>query len=167
MDVMQRNRSFGWWSLLCWLSLGMVLEALHGFKVGWYLGVVNDARRLQLTLAHTHGTLLALVNLGFVATVRVPGGPHRLGRAGWCLRWAGTLMPSGFLIGGVFQMGPDPGFLIVLVPIGGLLLFAGVLLAALSLRGAEPGPVAKGGDAVPPPVVEPQGKAGKRGKEGR
>lgn len=166
MDVMQRNRSFGWWSLLCWLSLGMVLEALHGFKVGWYLGVVNDARRLQLTLAHSHGTLLALVNLGFVATVRVPAGVHRLDRAGWCLRWAGMLMPSGFLVGGVFPMGPDPGFFVVLVPIGGLLLFAGVLLVALSLRGAEP-VTAKGVEGAPPPVLEPQGKAGKRGKEGR
>ena len=163
MDVMHRNRGFGWWSLLCWLALGMVLEAMHGFKVGWYLDVVNDARRLQLSLAHTHGTLIALVNLAFVATVRVPTGPHRLDRAGACLRWAGVLMPMGFLLGGVFAMGPDPGYCIVLVPLGGLLLFAGVLLAALSLRTAEGTPATKAA-AQPPPTGEPPGKPARRGK---
>ncbi len=142
---MQRNRRFGWWSLLCWLSLGMLLEAMHGFKVGWYLDVIHDARHLQLTLAHSHGTLLALVNLAFVATAGPDTG--RLGRAGACLRWAGLLMPLGFLFGGVFAMGSDPFFAIVLVPIGGLLLFTGVLLTVRSLGAATaPG---SGSDANP------------------
>ncbi|MEO5617278.1 MAG: hypothetical protein ABIS67_05875, partial [Candidatus Eisenbacteria bacterium] len=61
------------------------------------------------------GTLLALVNLAFVATVRVPAGAHRLGRAGWCLRWAGMLMPlGGSCSAACSQMGPDPGFLVEL-----------------------------------------------------
>ncbi|HEX5053603.1 MAG TPA: hypothetical protein VFZ65_17625 [Planctomycetota bacterium] len=155
MDVMQRNRSFGWWSLLCWLSLGMLLEAMHGFKVGWYLDVVNDARRLQLTLAHSHGTLLALINLAFVATVRVPdAAPNGLARAGACLRWAGLLMPLGFLFGGVFAMGPDPSFAIVLVPIGGLLLFAGVLLTVRSLVA----PAAPGAGSAPAGKPPPKGR---------
>jgi|RhiMethySRZTD1v2_1073278.scaffolds.fasta_scaffold00711_29 membrane protein DedA with SNARE-associated domain len=146
MDVMERNRSFGWWCLLCWLTLGMLLEAMHGFKVGWYLDVVNEPRRLQLTLAHSHGTLLAIVNLVFVATARAPTGQTRsLDRAGACLRWAGLLMPMGFLLGGVFAIGPDPGFAIALVPIGGFLLFTGVLLTLRSLRAS-----AAGGGPVPP-----------------
>jgi len=137
MDPTHRNRSFGWWSLLCWLSLGLVLESLHGFKVGWYLDVANEARRLQLSLAHTHGTLIALANLAFAATARA--GAARIARAGACLRWAGILMPTGFLFGGLFALGPDPWFAIVLVPVGGLLLFAGVLLTALTVRvTAEP-----------------------------
>jgi hypothetical protein len=157
MDVMQRNRSFGWRSLLAWLALGLVLEAMHAFKVGWYLDVVNDARRLQLTLAHSHGTLIALINLAFVATARPPDGvPHALDRAGALLRWAGILMPLGFLFGGVFAMGPDPGFAIVLVPIGGLLLFCGVLLTVRATGAAAPAP------GAPPPsgakTAKPQRK---------
>lgn len=141
MDPLHRARSFGWWSLLVWLSLGMGLEALHGFKIGWYLDVGNEARRLMLTLAHTHGTLLALVNLAFAATLRandVP--PAVLARGGACLRWAGLLMPVGFLGGGVQAMGADPGYAIVLVPPGGLLLLVGVAIAAKAASAAPPAP---------------------------
>jgi hypothetical protein len=135
MDPLQRARSFGWWSLLGWLTLGMTLEAMHGFKVGWYLDVVNDARRLMLTLAHSHGTLLALVQLAFAATM--PKDAPSLARAGSCLRWAGILMPLGFLGGGIQIFGADPGYAIVLVPIGGAFLFVGVLLAARSVTAAK------------------------------
>lgn len=128
MDPLQRARSFGWWSLLVWLSLGLVLEGLHGFKVGFYLDVGNDTRRLMFTLAHTHGTLLSLVQLAFAATLsaNAPG----LARAGTLLRVASVLMPLGFLLGGLHVFGGDPGYGIVLVPIGGGCLFVGVLLAA-------------------------------------
>jgi hypothetical protein len=138
MSPTRRNLVFGWWSLLCWLSFGMLLEAMHGFKVGFYLDVDSDARRLQWSLAHAHGTLIALVNLAFAATARAAVGAaaeRPLARASWCLRWAGILMPAGFLLGGLFPMGPDPGFGVVLVPVGGVLLFAGVLLAAKAQTG--------------------------------
>ncbi|MEO6596190.1 MAG: hypothetical protein ABIP94_15690 [Planctomycetota bacterium] len=156
---MQRNRSFGWWSLLCWLSLGMLLEVMHGFKVGWYLDVVNDARRLQLTLAHSHGTLLALINLAFVASAGADS--SRLARAGACLRWAGLLMPLGFLFGGMFAMGPDPFFAIVLVPIGGLFLFTGVLLTVRSLGGVD---ASNSGTAAPSSGPAAPSKPTKKGR---
>lgn len=141
MDPLHRARSFGWWSLLVWLSLGMGLEALHGFKIGWYLDVGNEARRLMLTLAHTHGTLLALVNLAFATTLRAnDASPAALARGGACLRWAGLLMPAGFLGGGVQAMGADPGYAIVLVPLGGLLLLVGVAIAAKAVSAAPPAP---------------------------
>lgn len=167
MHPTRRNRQFGWWSLLTWLSLGMLLEALHGFKIGWYLDVVNDARRLQLSLAHSHGTLLALVNLAFAATVHGTAtvGPQ-LARAGTCLRWAALLMPAGFLGGGLFPMGPDPGLLVVLVPIGGLLLFVGVLQAALVVRAERVEDVAGAPPPPAPQVPSEPGKAGKHGKRG-
>jgi hypothetical protein len=131
MDPAHGSRRFGWWSLLVWLGLGLVLEAMHGFKVGWYLDVGNDGRRLQLTLAHVHGTLVALVNLAFAANARPTEATlPALRSASWLLRWAAVLMPVGFLFGGVFQMGGDPGFAIVLVPVGGLMLLAGVFLTA-------------------------------------
>src|SRR5437764_12487319 len=58
-----RNLRFGWWSLLVFLSLGGLLETLHGFTIGWYVDVGNEMRRLMFTLAHAHGTALALVNI--------------------------------------------------------------------------------------------------------
>jgi len=53
-----RHLLWGWWGLLVFLSLGIILEALHGFKVGAYLDVGNETRRLMWTLAHAHGTML-------------------------------------------------------------------------------------------------------------
>ncbi|MBL8753762.1 MAG: hypothetical protein JNK15_10720 [Planctomycetes bacterium] len=128
---MHRTRRFGWWSLLVWLSLGLLLEALHGFKVGWYLDVGNDTRRLMLTLAHTHGTLLALVNLALAATLRPnERNQARLARAAACLRVAAVLMPLGFVAGGVQLLGADPGYGVALVPVGAIFLLVGVATTA-------------------------------------
>src|SRR5882724_2082352 len=52
MKSSNRNLRFGWWSLLVFLSLGGGLEILHGFKIGWYVDVGNEMRRLMFTLAH-------------------------------------------------------------------------------------------------------------------
>ena len=65
----RRHLQIGWWALLVFLSVGLVLEALHGLKVGLYLDVSNETRRLMWRLAHAHGTLLALVNLAFAVSV--------------------------------------------------------------------------------------------------
>jgi hypothetical protein len=59
----------GWVALRVFLCLGGVLEMLHGFKVGLYLDVDHSARRHMWTLAHTHGTLLALVNIAFALSL--------------------------------------------------------------------------------------------------
>src|SRR4051795_4207629 len=63
----RRHARLGWWGLLLFLSLGIALEALHGFKAGFYLDPAHRLRRLLWTLAHAHGTLLALVHVGFAA----------------------------------------------------------------------------------------------------
>ena len=60
---------FGWWSLLFFLTLGVALEAMHGFKVGWYLDVDNETRRSMFRLAHAHGALLGLCNLALASTL--------------------------------------------------------------------------------------------------
>ena len=131
-----RHLRFGWWGLLCFLTLGLVLEALHGFKIGWYLNVDNEVRRLMLTLAHTHGTLLAVVNIAFGLTLQVSG--ERLEPAtrlaSPCLMSAGFLLPGGFLLGGIIIHQGDPGLGILLVPVGGLILLLGVLTIALAFR---------------------------------
>src|SRR4030095_671769 len=67
--LVRRHLQFGWWSLLIFLTLGLTLEALHGFKESIYLNVSNEMRRLMWTLAHAHGTLLALVHIAFAVTL--------------------------------------------------------------------------------------------------
>ena len=123
---------FGLWALLAYLSLGLALEGLHGFKVAWYLEF--ETRRLLWTLAHAHGVLVSLVTIGFGFMVRRTD-PARWQRgAAACLLGALVLLPGGFLIGGIYVYGGDPGPGVVLSPIGGGLLFMAVLLTALFYR---------------------------------
>ena len=124
----RRHIRFGWWSLLVFLTVGLVLEALHGFKVGAYLDIPHETRRLMWTLGHAHGTLLALVNLAFGATLSYFSGSPRVA-SGWLLG-ASVLMPAGFLLGGAVTYGGDPGLGIVLVALGGLMLLVAVFLIA-------------------------------------
>ena len=130
-DYAGRHLRFGWWSLLVFLSLGLVLDALHGFKVGWYLDVANEARRLTWTLAHAHGVLLSILNVVFSLTLSGTSGAFaRLRLISGCLIGATVLMPVGFFLGGILIHGGDPGIGIFAVPPGALLLFAGVYLIA-------------------------------------
>jgi hypothetical protein len=124
---------FGWWSLLVFLALGIVLEGLHGFKVGWYLDVSNETRRLMWTLAHAHGTLLAIVHLAFGLTVESLAEARWPRTASACLRGASILLPCGFFLGGVWIHDGDPGLGILLVPVGAALLLVGVAAAARSI----------------------------------
>jgi hypothetical protein len=134
--VVRRHLRWGWMVLLVFLSFGLVLEGLHGFKVQAYLNMMNETRRLMWTLAHAHGALLGLVNVGFAFTVA--NAPSWLARrrsaASYSLIAATLLMPAGFFVGGVWVYGGDPGLGILLVPVGGVLLFCAVLLTALSLK---------------------------------
>ena len=137
MNHFDRNLRFGWWSLLIFLSLGGVLEILHGFKIGWYVDVGNDVRRLMFTLAHAHGTALALVNIAAGLTARnVKGLPLR-SSVSFSLVWAGILFPVGFFLGGVVTYGGDPGLGIWLVPVAALLLVYSVARLAFDLSKAK------------------------------
>lgn len=126
----------GWASLLLFLSLGIALESLHGLKLGLYLDVGNESRRLLWTLAHAHGTLLSLVHLGFALTVHLlPDWASRpRAWASWCLTGATFLMPAGFFLGGLFLHGGDPGLGIALLPLGAGLLLAAVVLTSRGTR---------------------------------
>lgn len=132
-SLRRRHLVLGWWSLLVFLSLGIALEALHGFKLRWYLDVGNETRRLMFTLAHAHGTLLALVHLALAATVEREGagGPGAVGEAvSRALTAAGLLVPAGFFLGGLFVYDGDPGLGVLLVPAGALLLLFAVFRVA-------------------------------------
>ena len=138
-DLVRRHVVFGWGALFVFVSLGLTLEALHAFKINWYLDVGNATRREMWTLAHTHGTLFSLANIAFAFTLRTfPGlGPRLRGLASPCLVAATLLMPGGFFLGGIWIYGGDPGLGVLLAPAGGALLALGVLLTFLALRGHD------------------------------
>lgn len=131
-NLVRRHLLFGWWQLAAFLVLGIALEAMHGFKVGWYLDVSNETRRLMLRLAHAHGVLLGIVHIVFALTLRAGGAGERWQRiASPCLSAASILLPGGFLLGGIVIYGGDPGLGVLLVPLGALLLFVAVVMTAL------------------------------------
>ncbi len=131
-----RHLHFGWWALLLFLTLGIVLEALHGFKVDLYVHVANKTRRTMWILAHTHGTLTSLINIVFAVTLRVlPTESTNMQRfASPCLIGATICLPGGFFLGGLVFYAGDPGLGILLVPIGAALLFISVLVTGLAMR---------------------------------
>ena len=135
--IVRRHLACGWWTVLVYLTLGVVLEAAHALKLGMYLDVENQTRRLMWTLAHAHGTLLGLMSLGFAFTASKLGEwPERSQRiASRALMGATLLIPLGFFLGGLFIHAGDPGVGIVLVPAGALLLFLAVLVTARACRG--------------------------------
>jgi hypothetical protein len=126
----RRHLRFGFRALLVFLALGFLLEFLHAFRFGWYLSEQSDPRRLMWTLAHAHGTLVALILIAVGAAWPQLHPSPRLRTASRCLYAAAWALPGGFFLGGLFLASPDPGLGIVLVPIGGLLLIAGIALLA-------------------------------------
>ena len=96
MNTSDRHLRYGWWSLFAWLTLGVVLETLHGFKIGWYLDVDVEMRRLMFTLAHAHGTLLALVNIAAGLTLRTVKGFELERAPSLALLWVPCCCRSGF-----------------------------------------------------------------------
>ncbi len=127
-----RHLQFAWWSLLCWVILGITLEALHAFKIGWYLGQTSEMRRLLWTLAHAHGTLLSLVHAAFAFTYFALPTPvtRRLRLTSALLMASSVLLPGGFFLGGIFIFEGDPGLGVWLVPFGAICLFLAVFLTA-------------------------------------
>jgi len=131
-DYARRHLRFGWWSLLLFTTLGLVLETLHGFKVRAYLDVSNETRRLMWTLAHAHGALLSIVHLIFGLSVRVAPemGARNRPLISWCLIGASVLLPGGFFLGGTVFYGGDPGVGALVVPVGAVSMMIAVFLLA-------------------------------------
>jgi hypothetical protein len=132
----RRHLRFGWWSLFAFTALGMGLDLLHGFKAQTYLDASNQTRRLMWTLAHAHGTLIAVVNVIFGICLRViPGFSRRsLRLISWILIASGIVLPLSFFLGGIAFYGGDPGLGGLLVPLGATLLLIALFLIA---RGAS------------------------------
>ena len=132
IDYERRHLVFGWWTIFVFLTLGVALEAMHGFKVGYYLAVDNETRRLMWRLAHAHGGLLGLIHIAFALTARLKSDAIRP-FASRALMAATVLLPGGFFLGGLIIFDGDPGLGIILVPIGAALLFLAVLATALGV----------------------------------
>jgi hypothetical protein len=137
---MQRHFRFGWWSLLLFLMLGLVLESLHGFKIQGYLADDYEIRRLVWRLAHAHGALLGLVHIAFAYTLSVTGitSFKRVRLASTCLNSASVLLPGGFFAGGIYIYDGDPGLGIFLAPVGGLALLVAVFCIAREVSASVP-----------------------------
>jgi len=162
-DYARRHLRFGWWSLLLFTMLGLMLELLHGFKVPAYLDASNETRRLMWTLAHAHGTLLAIVHVIFGLSVRMTPEMSARNRPliSWCLIGASLLLPAGFFLGGVVFYGGDPGVAVLLVPIGAASMMIAVFL--LARMAASTGQESGGrGEGTRPRQDRPRGPTSKR-----
>ena len=130
--LVQTHFRWGWWSLLLFLMLGVFLDALHGFKAGFYLDASSATRCLMWTLAHAHGTLLSLLHLALAAFLHAhptwPDRPRRI--ASRALMGGSILLPTGFFLGGLFTYDGDPGLGVYLVPAGAVLVAVAVFLTA-------------------------------------
>ena len=130
-----RHFKIGWWSLFVFVCLGIVLEGMLAFRVGWYLDVGdNETRRLMLRLGHAHGTLLSVLNIVFAAAlVRLSLPAVARALASRCLAAATLLVPGGFILGGLVTHGADPGLGIILLPVGAILLLFGIFQVASNI----------------------------------
>ncbi len=130
-----RHLLFGWRMLLVFLAVGLGLEIMHGLKLDWYLSVGHETRRLMFTLAHAHGALFSIVNVLFGLTL-LSGSGHlsRVPLISRLLIGGTILLPLGFFLGGLVILDGDPGYGVVLAPVGAGLLVLGVALIAGGLR---------------------------------
>ena len=128
----RRHFRLGWWSLLVFVCLGIVLEGMLAFKAPWYVNVGdNETHRLMLRLGHAHGALLSVLNIVFAASLARLSLPARArALASRCLAAATLLVPGGFILGGLVTLGPEPGLGIVLLPAGAILLLFGIFQVA-------------------------------------
>lgn len=132
----RRHIIVGWIALCVFACVGTTLEALHGFKVGAYLDVGNETRRLMWRLAHAHGALLGVVHILWGLT----SSHLRIGSA-WTSRLLAVglvLLPLGFFLAGINVYGGDPGVFIFMVPPGALSFVLALVLATKAALGAPP-----------------------------
>ena len=109
--------ALGYWGLALYIVLGAALELMHAIKSPVFVDAGRETTRMLLRLAHAHGTLLALVNIVYALTVAArPETARPVASAS--LLAALVLLPAGFLLGGVWAQGGDPGVGVTLVPVG-------------------------------------------------
>ena len=124
----KRNLRAGWWTLLVFVCLGILLEIGLGFRGHFYMDVSQQTRRLMWRLAHAHGTLLAMLNITYGLIAAQSSSSSQFGSR--ALLAASWLIPSGFFLAGLFAYQSTPGLATLLIPSGAGLLAIGIFLAA-------------------------------------
>jgi hypothetical protein len=125
----------GWASIAVWMSVGLLLEGLLGYKIPAYLS--DPQRRELFRLAHTHGTLLGILLI--VAALALERGAAVPKAAHTALRIGALLMPAGFFVAGIWHTEGDPGLAIWLVPPGALLvIYAAVAFTLAQFKKSTP-----------------------------
>jgi len=123
----RRNLRAGWWTLLIFVCLGVLLETGLAFRGHFYMDVSQQTRRLMWRLSHAHGTLLALLNIlyGILTShaliARQPFSARALLAASW-------LIPGGFFLAGLFAYHSTPGLATLLIPPAAALLVISIFL---------------------------------------
>ena len=127
----------GWLSIALWMSVGLLLEGLLGYKIPSYLNDLN--RRELFRLAHTHGTFLGLVLIAAALSEKRGAKLPRV--ASQALSIGAALMPLGFFLAGLWHPEGDPGPAIWIVPPSALLIIFGAVSLALAhtKKNAPPG----------------------------
>ena len=121
----------GFVGIAVWMTFGLLLEGLIGYKIPAYLQ--DELRRELFRLAHAHGTLLSLLLL--VAALAIDRFNITVPRiAQLLLRVGVVVLPLGFLVAGVWHYESDPGIAIWLVPFAAVLIIFGLVAIALSAR---------------------------------
>jgi hypothetical protein len=120
-----------WFSLAFWMSFGLLLEGLIGYRIPDYLS--DPQRRELLRLAHAHGGVLSLVLLASALGIGY-GRTQPARMTVLALRIGVVVMPLAFLAAGIWHYANDPGLAIWLVPPAALLVIFGILGLALGTR---------------------------------
>jgi len=120
-----------WIGLAFWMSFGLLLEGLIGYRIPDYLS--DPQRRELFRLAHAHGGVLSIILLA--SALGIGYGMTQPARMTlWALRVGVVVMPVAFLVAGIWHYSNDPGLAIWLVPPAALLVIFGIVGLALGTR---------------------------------
>lgn len=129
-----RHLKFGWCFLFVFMLVGVALESMHGFKIGWYLEPGAEARRLLFTLGHAHGALFSIINILFALSLeKIDLERMMLARISVLLQLGSLLFPVGLILSGVVVFQGDPNAAIVIALLGALLLVVSFFFLAVGL----------------------------------
>lgn len=106
-----------------------MLEGIIGLRLAAWMD--DPIRRELVRLGHAHGGLLAIVNLAIAFAIGKLATPDAWARRVRVAAILGALFVGlGFVLGGLWHGGVDPGPFVLLVPAGALLVLSSILVVA-------------------------------------
>lgn len=121
------NIAGGFLSISLFVILGFVLVYLRDFAPGKeaWIASYDTGKHFETRLAHAHGNLFALINIGIGLVLPGLAASDRTKRTVGAMALAGMLMPLGIL--GEVVLGTSPVFVLA----GGSLMFVAVTWAGV------------------------------------